>query len=57
MASMRRQISEELAAALDELVRASAAARAAPSDRQAARRAIEQATLVAQLAERDGFGS
>jgi hypothetical protein len=50
------EISEQLASALHTLVQASAAAEAAPSDRQAARRAIEQATVVAQLARREGFG-
>jgi len=49
-------ISEQLASALNTLVQASDAAEAAPSDRQAARRAIEQATVVAQLARREGFG-
>ncbi len=50
------EISEHLAAALHALVRASDAAEASPSDSQAARRAIEQATVVAQLARREGFG-
>jgi hypothetical protein len=40
------EISEQLAVALDALVRASAATEVASSDRQAAWRAIEQATIV-----------
>jgi len=50
------EITEQLASALHTLVQASDAAEAAPSDRQAARRAIEQATVVAQLARCEGFG-
>jgi hypothetical protein len=50
------EVSEQLASALHTLVQASDAAEAAPSDGQAARRAIEQATVVAQLARREGFG-
>jgi hypothetical protein len=46
-----------LAAALRLLVQLSEAAEAAPSDRQAARRAIEQATVVAEIARREGFGA
>jgi hypothetical protein len=49
--------SPQLAAALDRFVQASDAAEAAPGDRQAARRAIEAATVVAQLARRAGFGA
>ena len=49
-------MSEQLASALHTLVQASDAAEAAPSDRQAARRAIEQATVVSRLARREGFG-
>jgi hypothetical protein len=50
-------ISEQLAEALSALVRASDAAEATPTDRQAARRAIEAATVVARLARREGFGA
>ncbi len=50
-------ISDELAAALDLLVRYSLAAQGAPGDRNAARRAIEQASVVAMLARREGFGA
>ena len=50
------EISEDLAAALHMLVRATAATDAAPSDRQAARRAIEQASVVARRAKHEGFG-
>lgn len=50
------EISEDLADALDALVRASEAAEAAPSNRQAARRAVEQASLVVRLARIEGFG-
>ncbi len=50
-------ISEALATALQALVEASDAADRAPSDRQVARRAIEQARLVVELARREGFGS
>jgi hypothetical protein len=49
-------ITEGLAAALDALVDASDEAERTPTDRQAARRAIEQAKLVASLARREGFG-
>jgi hypothetical protein len=49
-------ISDELASALDLLVAASVDAEAAPSDSQAARRAIERATVVARLARHEGFG-
>ena len=49
-------ISEQLASALNTLVQASDEAEAAPADRQAARRAIEQATVVVHLARREGFG-
>lgn len=49
-------ISEDLAAALHALVEASDAADRAPTDRQVARRAIEQARLVVDLARREGFG-
>ena len=51
------QISEQLASALHEFVRASDAAAGSPSDRQTARRVIEQATVVASFAKRDGFGN
>jgi len=50
-------ISEALASALQALVEASDAADKAPTDRQVARRAIEQARLVVDLARREGFGS
>ena len=50
------EISEDLATALHDLVRASDAARASPSDRQAIRRAVEQTQLVVQLARGEGFG-
>ena len=49
-------ISEDLATALHALVEASDAADRTPNDRQAARRAIEQARLVVVLARREGFG-
>lgn len=49
-------ISAALAAALADLVRAAAEAEAAPTDGQAARRAIERAAIVADLARREGFG-
>ena len=51
------EISEQLATALHYLVRASDAAEKSPSDRQAARRAVEQSQLVVQLARREGFGA
>ncbi len=51
------EISERLTAALNLLVRTSEVAEASPSDRQAARRAIEQASVVARLARTEGFGS
>lgn len=50
------EITDRLVEALDELVRANEAAEAASSGRQAARRAIEQAKLVAYLAGEEGFG-
>ncbi len=50
------EISEQLAAALHRLVQAAENAESAPSDRQAARRAIEQASVVAHLARSEGFG-
>ena len=50
------EISEQLAAALHRLVQAAEAAESAPSDRQAARCAIEQASVVAHLARSEGFG-
>ena len=50
------EISEDLAAALYQLVQATEAAEATPSDRQAARRAIEQASVVVHLARSKGFG-
>jgi hypothetical protein len=50
------EISEELAAALHLLVRTADVAETAPSDRQAARRAIEQASVVARIAKNEGFG-
>jgi septum formation protein len=53
----RTDVSADLADALHALVRASEAAEAKPSDRQSARRAIEQAVVVARLAHREGFGS
>ncbi len=52
----RAEVSERLAAALDALVRSSDAAKRAPGDRQAARRAIEAATVVAEIARQEGFG-
>lgn len=51
------EISEQLARALDRLVRASGEAERAPGGRQEARRAIEAATIVAHLAREEGFGS
>lgn len=50
------EITERLAEALHDLVRASDAAAESPADRQMARRAIESATVVAHVAKRDGFG-
>ena len=50
------EISAELTEALAELVRATEAARTSAGDRQAARRAIEQAAVVARLARQEGFG-
>ena len=50
------EISRQLASALHALVQTADAAQAAPTDRQAARRAIEQATVVARLARSEGFG-
>jgi len=50
------QITEGLAAAIHALVDASDAAQRAPADRQAARRAIEQALVVVKLARHEGFG-
>jgi hypothetical protein len=50
-------ISEDLASALDALVKTSDAADQNPTDRQVARRAIEQARLVVELARREGFGN
>ncbi len=50
------EISESLASALHLLVRAAQAAEAAPSNRQLARRAIEQASVVSQIAKSEGFG-
>ena len=50
------EISEQLAAALHVLAQATEATEAAPSDRQAARRAIEQASVVAHLARSEAFG-
>jgi hypothetical protein len=49
-------ITEGLAAALHALVDASDAAERTPTDPQAARRAIEQALVVVNLARREGFG-
>lgn len=49
-------ITEDLAAALHALVDASDEAERTPTNRQAARRAIEQAQLVVRLARREGFG-
>lgn len=54
---MLTELSPDLVAALGQLVRASDAAEAAPGDRQAARRAIEAATVLAQVACRAGFGA
>lgn len=54
---MSRQITEELADALDALVEATEAAEASPSDSQSARRAIERASVVSQLARSEGFGA
>ena len=56
MIRVEMNITEGLAAALDALVDASDEAERTPTDRQAARRAIEQAKLVASLARREGFG-
>ena len=50
------RITEQLESALDDFVRASDAAKESPSDQQMARRVIEQSTLVAELAKREGFG-
>ena len=50
------EITEGLAAALHALGEASDAAERAPTDRQVARRAIEQALVVVKLARREGFG-
>jgi len=50
------EISEDLAAALHQLVQATETAEAALSDRQVARRAIEQASVVVHLARHEGFG-
>lgn len=50
-------ISEDLAGALHAFADASDAADRAPTDRQVARRAIEQARLVVALARREGFGT
>jgi hypothetical protein len=50
------EISEQLARALDALVRASSEAERAPAGRQEARRAIEAASVVARIAREDGFG-
>lgn len=50
------EITEDLSQALHALVRAADAAEASPSDRQTARRAIEQAQLVVLLAKEQGFG-
>ena len=50
------EISEHLAAALHELVQATEATEAAPSDRQVVRRAVEQASVVVHLARHEGFG-
>jgi hypothetical protein len=55
--AMSRRISEELAKALHALVEATEAVEASPSDSQAARRAIERASVVSQLARREGFGA
>jgi len=51
-----RAVSMHLATALDLLVQASEASRNDPTDRQAARRAIEHASIVAELARQEGFG-
>lgn len=50
------EITEQLESALHDFVRASDAASESPSDRQMARRVIEQSTLVAHLAKLEGFG-
>ncbi len=50
------EVSEQLSTALHTLVRSSDAAKFAPGDRQAARRAIEAATVVAEIARQEGFG-
>ena len=50
------EITELLESALHNFVRASDAAKESPSDRQMARRVVEQSALVAQLAKREGFG-
>lgn len=51
------EITEGLAVALHALVDASDEAERAPTDPQAARRAIEQALVVVKLARSEGFGS
>jgi hypothetical protein len=51
------EITDELGAALNALVKAAEAAERSPTDRQAARRAIEQAQIVADLARSQGFGA
>jgi hypothetical protein len=51
------EISDRLASALHDLVMVTEATRTEPSDRQRARRAIEQASVVAQMAREEGFGT
>jgi uncharacterized protein YndB with AHSA1/START domain len=53
----KTHITQDLADGLHALVDAAEAAHRSPADRQAARRAIEQAQIVADLARREGFGS
>jgi hypothetical protein len=53
----KTHINQDLAAALHALVDAADAAQRTPTDRQAARRAVEQAQIVADLARREGYGS
>jgi len=50
------EISQQLATALRLLAQTTEVAEATPSDRQAVRRAIEQASVVAHLARSEGFG-
>ena len=51
------EISESLAAALDDVVVTSAAAELSPMDRQAIRRAVEAAQMLVNVARQEGFGA